>query len=422
MYKKIIFSLIGIFMLPMFVSASITPMAKIGNKYYDSLEEAILNASSADTIMLVSDVVLEDTLTINKEVNINLNGNDITAPEKVFMIKGGFLDISGNGTIKETSPNYGAIMLVGSSEVTNDKYSSVHVGKDVTLEGWSGIFINHENSKSYGVNVYLDGKINAVNDVNGGTGIGIYVNGNIKDEEAHPVVSISDDALIKSTGNGLYIAGYSTFYIGDAYIEGVESGIGIKSGKLIINGATVIGNGEDKTPTEGYNNGIKASGTAIQIESNNGYKGKIEIDISRGNFISENSNVLYEYIGRGNQSLIYSMSISGGNFVSNNGKEVFSFSDSFKDIHSGFISGGEYSSNPTEYLKSGYTTTKEDSKYNVIKSTVKLVNSNSSKSNEPTFLKSLISLIAIVALGILTYINRVRISNWLNKILNNFKK
>ena len=422
MYKKIIFSLLCIFMLPMFVKASITPMAKIGNKYYDSLEEAILNASSADTIMLVSDVVLEDTLTINKEVNINLNGNDITAAEKVFMIKGGFLDISGSGTIKETSPNYGAIMLVGSSEVTNDKYSSVHVGKDVTLEGWSGIFINHENSKSYGVNVYLDGKINAVNDVNGGTGIGIYVNGNIKDEEAHPVISISDDAEIKSTGNGLYIAGYSTFYIGDAYIEGVESGIGIKSGKLIINGATVIGNGEDKTPTEGYNNGIKASGTAIQIESNNGYKGKIEIDISRGNFISENSNVLYEYIGRGNQSLIYSMSISGGNFVSNKGKEVFSFSDSFKDIHSGFISGGEYSSNPTEYLKSGYTTTKEDSKYNVIKSTVKLVNSNSSKSNEPTFFKSLISLIAIVILGILTYINRARISNWLNKMLNNFKK
>ena len=175
MNKKIIFSLfLSFFIFPIFVSASVTPLAKVGDKYYDTLEEAIANASSTDTIMLVSDVELDNTLNINKEVNINLNGNDITAKEKVFQVKGGFLDISGSGTIRETEPNYGAIMLVGSSEVTDDKYSGVHVGKDVTLEGWSGIFINHENSKSYGVFVYLDGKINAVDDINGGSGIGVY--------------------------------------------------------------------------------------------------------------------------------------------------------------------------------------------------------------------------------------------------------
>lgn len=44
---------------------------------------------------------------------------------------------------------------------------------------------------------------------------------------------------------------------------GVESGIEIKAGKLNIDGATVIESGEDKTPTSGYNNVIKASGTAI---------------------------------------------------------------------------------------------------------------------------------------------------------------
>ena len=116
-----------------------------------------------------------------------------------------------------------------------------------------------------------------------------------------------DGAEVKSTGNGLYIAGYSTFYIGDAYIEGDESAIGIKSGKLIIDGATLVCNGEDYTPTSGYQNGIKPSGATIQIESNNGYKGKMEIDISGGNFISKNSNVIYEYIGRGDTREIYSM-------------------------------------------------------------------------------------------------------------------
>ena len=402
--KKILFSLLMFCLIPI-VSASTTPLVKIGGRVYDTLEGAINAVSEDETISLVSDVELNNTLKIKKKVNIDLNGNDITAYEKVFEVKGGYLNLSGKGTIKETKPNYGAVMLVGSSEPTNDKYSVVSVGKDVTLEGWSGIFINHENSKSYGVHVNLEGKINALNDISGGTGAGVYVNGKIQDQDYPPVVNIMDGAEIKSTGTGLYIAGYSTFNIGDAYIEGDKSAIGIKSGKLIIDGATLICNGEDKTPTEGYNNGIKASGTTIQIESNSGYKGNIELDISSGNFISKNSNVIYEYIGKGNTSKIYSISISGGTFESGKNKDVFSFSDSFKSIHSGFISGGEYSTNPTNYLKSGYTVVTDDM-YTVVKSTMKEVNSNNTKSN--SFIKCLITLLLMLIIGVVIYIKKFK--------------
>lgn len=415
--KKIFFTvLLSLFILPKVVNAGITPLAKVGDKYYSSLEEAILNVSSNDIITLISDVTLDNTLQINKTVNINLNGKTIVAAEKVFEVKGGYLNLSGSGTIKESKPKYGAVMLVGSNDATDDKYSSVHVGKDVTLEGWSGIFISHENSKSYGVVVYLDGRINAVDDVDGDTGIGVYVNGNIKDQESHPVVNISDGAQINSTGAGLYIAGYSTFYIGKANITGVESGIGIKSGILNINGANVTATGLDKTPTGGYNNGIKASGTAIQIESNNGYAGDIQIDISNGKFVSKNSHVIYEYIGRGDSSLIYSMSFSNGSFTSQAGKEVFSFSDSFKEIHSGFISGGKYSSNPSEYLKNGYSTVKESGMYSVTKSTLKTVSGNGADNSKSTFLKSLIYIFTITLLGLIVYLNRVRIGNLLSNI------
>lgn len=422
MKKIILCLLLGIVILPLKINAGVVPLAKVGDKYYSSLEEAILNVSSNDVITLISDVTLDSSLQINKTVNINLNGKTIVAPEKVFRVKGGFLDLSGSGTIKESEPKYGAVMLVGSNNSTDDKYSSVHVGKDVILEGWSGIFISHENSKSYGVVVYLDGKINAVDDIDGDTGIGVYVNGNIKDEESHPVVNISDGAEINSTGVGLYIAGYSTFYIGKASITGVESGIGIKSGILNINGADVTATGIDKTPTGGHNNGIKASGTAIQIESNDGYAGDVQIDISNGNFVSKNSHVIYEYIGRGDSSLIYSMSFSNGTFTSQSGKDVFSFSNSFKDIHSGFISGGNYSSNPSEYLKSGYSTVKENGTYSVTKSTLKTVSGNVVDNNTPTFLKSLISLIVIIILGFIIYLNRLKIGNWLSNIKYKFRK
>jgi len=306
-------------------------------------------------------------------------------------------------------------MVVGSNSSKDNKYSVVNIDEEVTLEGWSGIFITHENSKSYGVEVNFAGKINSVNDTNGGTGIGIYVNGKIKDQEKHPVVNIKDGARIKSTGNGLYIAGYSTFNIGDAYIEGEESGIGIKSGILNIDGATVVSNGEDKTPTEGYNNGIKASGTAIQIESNNGYAGKVQLNISNGNFKSKNSHVIYEYIGKGNNSLIYSMSFSNGTFISESNKDVFSFSQSFKDIHSGFISGGKYSSNPSKYLKSGYDVVNEGGIYSVTKNTLKKVSSINSDSNKSSFITSLIWIFILVILGIIIYFNR-------NRILSIFKK
>lgn len=415
MIKKIVFVLVIFCIIPI-VSASTVPLVQIGGKYYDTLEDAINAATDDDIISLISNIELDNTLEINKVVNINLNGNDITASEKVFEVKGGFLTLSGKGTVKETKPNYGAVMLIGSNNPKDDKYSGVMVGEDVTLEGWSGIFINHESSKSYGVFAYLDGKINAVNDVNGDSGIGIYVNGNIQDQTEHPIINIMDGAEIKSTGNALYIAGYSTFYIGDAYIEGIESGIGIKSGKLIIDGATVVCNGKDATPTEGYNNGMKQSGTTIQIESNTGYSGDIELDISSGNFISKNSNVIYEYIGRGNSSLIYSMSVSGGTFVSDAGKEVFSFSNSFKDIHSGFISGGEYSSDPSSYLKTGYTTIVDDDMYSVVKSTMKEVNANNiNTNNSPYFIKYFIIVISIIVFAIAIYFNREKIYYFLKK-------
>lgn len=403
--------------IPHLVNASSNAAAKIGNNFYDNLEDAIANASSTDIIMLTSNVTLENTLKINKTVNLNLNGRTITAPSKVFEVQGGTLNLDGTGTIKETLPNYGAVMIRGSASASDTNYSVVNVGKDVTLEGWSGIFINHTNSTAYGVVVNLDGKINAISDVNGESGIGVYVNGNIKHQNNPPIVNILDNAKIVSNGNGLYIAGYSIFNIGKAYISGLEAGIGIKAGVLNINGATVISTGEDSTPTEGYNNGIKASGTALQIESNPGYAGNMQIDINSGNFTSNNSHVIYEYIGKGNSTLVNSMRIAGGTFINEASKEALLFSDSFKDKHQHFITGGIYSSNPNSYLHSGYTTVLESDLFNVVKSTMKEINSNAIniQSSSNYFRPILITSLVILILIVLACFNRKNLINFLKK-------
>ena len=388
------------------VSASSTVGARIGDRYFENLEDAITASKSTDTITLTGNAALDETLNINKTVNINLNNFTISSDEKVFLVQGGSLNLSGTGKIKETNPNYGAIMVIGSEDPSKDDFSTISVGSGITLEGWSGVFISQTNGKSYGVLVNMNGKINAVNDKNGDTGIGIYVNGNIKDNVNAPVINLGNDAQINSTGTGIYAAGYATYNINGAYISGVESGIGIKSGIFNILDATIMGTGNDETPTNGNNNGINASGVSIQIESNNGYKGNIEIDIKKGSFKSKNSYVLYEYVVNNTSTKVKDINISGGTFISEADKDVISVSASFKNNHHEFISGGTYSSNPNDFLKPGYSASlNENSLYVVTSSTAQTFGTNTQGN---TF-TSILIIVGIIGLALLIWYNRAKI-------------
>jgi len=388
------------------VSASSTVGARIGDRYFENLEDAITASKSTDTITLTGNAALDETLNINKTVNINLNNFTISSDEKVFLVQGGSLNLSGIGKIKENNPNYGAIMVIGSEDPNKDDFSTISVGSGITLEGWSGVFISQTNGKSYGVLVNMNGKINAVDDKNGDTGIGIYVNGNIKDNVNAPVINLGNDAQINSTGTGIYAAGYATYNINGAYISGVESGIGVKSGIFNILDATIMGTGNDETPTNGNNNGINASGVSIQIESNNGYKGNIEIDIKKGSFKSKNSYVLYEYVVNNTSTKVKDINISGGTFISEADKDVISVSASFKNNHHEFISGGTYSSNPNDFLKPGYSSSlNENSLYVVTSSTAQTFGTNTQGN---TF-TSILIIVGIIGLALLIWYNRAKI-------------
>lgn len=334
-------------------------------------------SSSTDIINLNSNVTLDKTLNINKTVNINLNNHEIRAEEKVFLVQGGSLNLSGTGKIIETKPNYGAIVLLGSDDPTKKDYSTISVGSGILLEGWSGIFINHYNKAGYGILVNMNGSINAIDDINGNNGAGIYVNGNIKNQNNSPIINLSSTTKISSSGNGIYASGYATYNINGAYISGHDAGLGIKSGVFNILNGTIIGSGEDKTPTSGNNNGINASGVAIQIESNPGYAGNIEISIENGLINSKNSNVIYEYTVNNSSTMVKKIDISGGTFISDAKKEVFELSQSFMSKHQGFISGGIYSSEPTKELKSGYSVDKnENSLYEVVRDSINVFREN----------------------------------------------
>lgn len=417
--KKISYIIIFlILIIPTFVKASDMTLIKVGNKYYDNLQEAINNTSSNDVIYLITDIQLDETINITKTVNINLNGNNIKAKEKVFLIEGGSLHLSGKGTVKETEPYNGAIVIKGSQNQNDLNYSTLKVDKEITLEGWSGISVQHTNQKSYGILINFQGNIKAINDINGDTGIGIYVNGSIKDEKNAPIININSSSKISSTGVGLYLAGASIVNIDNANINGIESAISIKSGTLNIKNGTFYSSGKDNTPTQGNNNGTNPSGATIQIESNNGYKGNIKINISNGIFTSQNSHVIYEYIGSGNESLVKEIILSGGIYKSLSNKNIFSLSNSFINKHNKFIKGGKYSTNPDKYLVDGYTTNLLDNLYVVIQNTIKEDNLNN-HNNKTNIIKTIIYIITGTIIFISIYLNKTKILNVIKRAKHN---
>ena len=306
-------------------------------------------------------------------------------------------------------------MLKGSEDSTKENYSTVSVGKDVTLEGWSGIFINHEKYKAHGILVNMNGTIKAVDDINNSPGAGIYVNGNIQHENNSPIINLSNTTKITSTGNGIYSAGYATYNINGAYIEGVQSALGIKSGIFNIKNSTIIGTGADKTPTSSNNNGINASGTAIQIESNKGYKGNIELNIDSGKIESKKSYTIYEYTANNSNTQVKDINLTGGTYISPPNKPVISVSTSFKSTHQNFISGGTYTTNPEPYLKSGYNTKlNKDNKYEVLhvfKENTETITNNQNtepKTNNNIFKITLI-ISSIIIIGSIIFLSRKKI-------------
>ena len=200
---------------------------------------------NADTLQNMIDgsnnVVLDQNYTEKvsvakgKNVTIDLNGKTISFAEgEQFLVKGGNLNLTGKGIVKEEVPYFGAVLIKGSDKKEDINYSKVTIGKDVTLEGWSPIFIDKLNGPnkvkdSYGIIANIYGTLISVADSSGNNGAGIYVNGNIKHKENYPIINIYDSASITTDGEGIYAAGYAQWNIEGATING-GVGIGTKAG------------------------------------------------------------------------------------------------------------------------------------------------------------------------------------------------
>ena len=319
----------------------------------------------------MADVVNSTSIGIanNQEVTIDLNGNDISfASDRYFAVSGGTLTLTGEGTVKESDPYYGPILIKRS--FIQGRPLTINVDEGVTLEGSSGIFVDY-GKMNFAMNttINLKGNINSVRDRAGNVGYAIYVQGKIKNTNNYPVINIYEGSEINSVGMGIYAAGYAEWNIYGGIINAKETAIGIKSGKLNITGGTFTADGVNNIPTPAWGNGMNGSGSALQIESNDGYAQGMEINISGGEFISENAAAIYEYPDDATTSVI-DFTITGGTFKSTNYDSNFVFSQSFRKTHRGFMSNITFDKENSvldSYLAEGYVVEEQaDGTYKVV--------------------------------------------------------
>ena len=200
---------------------------------------------------------------------------------------------------------------------------------------------------AYGVTVNIEGTLISKPDTRGDKGHGIYINGQIQHLDNAPVINVSG-ASVTSEGDGIYAAGYATWNIVDSNVSGYGMGIGIKAGKLNISGDSVIRcTGPNEAPTDGFSNGINASGAAIQIESNDGYAGNIAIDIKDGQIISDNGYSIYEYANGDDNLRLDKLDITGGSF-----QGAFMVSEALYESKAEVIdiTGGSYDRSVADYV------------------------------------------------------------------------
>lgn len=364
-------------------------VASVGEKNYKTLAAAVKNAAAGDTVKLIKPVELTETLTIDKEIDLDLNKNTITIKDSVA--EDGILISTSedadvviyNGTITDergkdkSAIGKNTIDIKGQANVTTkDLTVEAYAPKDQSSPYYNYLLrIQPDDSKNVG-SLTLDAgtKIQELSNgydetygVVGVTAIGAYANGNDVPENYEGVkVVIKDGASVETTGYALSGNGSkhgTTFIIegGNLYskestaiyhpqmgtmtisgdntvIKGGNTGIEVRAGNVTIKDGVVEGLA---TPTEvdGNGNGTTSAGAGIAIAQHT-TKLPINVTITGGEI--KGYSAFYESNPQKNLENDLNkinISIVDGTFTATNGGTTPIYSEDKQN----FITGGTYS-------------------------------------------------------------------------------
>lgn len=364
-------------------------VASVGEKNYKTLAAAVKNAAAGDTVKLIKPVELTETLTIDKEIDLDLNKNTITIKDSVA--EDGILISTSedadvviyNGTITDERGKDKSVIgkntidIKGQANVTTkDLTVGAYAPKDQSSPYYNYLLrIQPDDSQNVG-SLTLDAgtKIQELSNgsgetygVVGITAMGAYDDGNNVPENYEGVkVVIKDGASVETTGYALSGNGSkhgTTFIIegGNLYskestaiyhpqmgtmtisgdntvIKGGNTGIEVRAGNVTIKDGVVEGLA---TPTEvdGNGNGTTSAGAGIAIAQHT-TKLPINVTITGGEI--KGYSAFYESNPQKNPENDLNkinISIVDGTFTATNGGTTPIYSEDKQN----FITGGTYS-------------------------------------------------------------------------------
>lgn len=306
-------------------------IAKVDNSYSPSLASAVAAATSGQTITLLKDTALTSSISIEKNVTLDLGG-------KTLSRKGGMLlDIYGNVTIQN-----GTIAMTDTTrsgaDIWVNQTAKLTVEKSTTISAPINSFAIAYYQDCTAAEVTLKGTLT-------GEGSGITVNGNIKDKDSSNQNTsnklILDGTTINVKGHGIYQAGYATttFTENASTIAG-STGIEVRAGNLTVTNSTITGNGTFKCAGNG--DGTTTDGVGIAIAQ---HTTKLPINVTISGGTISGTYAVYESNPQTNDAdsiAKVKLSITDGNF---NGSTAAVYSQDVKD----FITGGLFTTDPTAY-------------------------------------------------------------------------
>lgn len=330
-------------------------VAEVGDVQYATLTEAINAASDGQTIKLLADSTGNTTATISDGRKLTLDMNGFNAGFSQYSnisIYHGGLNITGSGKLYEEKPYFAPVVIYGSDNSKAADYTTVTVGKDVTLEGWSGLFIDqHDEHKetAYGIKATVKGTLHSVKDFQGYGGHALYVQGVITATEGNVPEIILDGATLNTdVGNGMYLAGYAKTTITNSTITSTgenSTGIEIRAGKLTISGNTTVSGGKGEFVADPNGNGSTTNNVALAVVQHT-TKLPVIVTVEGGTF--NGGAALYQADEQDNGADAVAkvqISVEDGTF---NGVV-------YSENKTNFITGGTFSEKPDEdYCAEGY--------------------------------------------------------------------
>ena len=346
-------------------------VAAINDTKYSTLAEAIKAAKDGDTVVVLRNVSVPSSITVDKNITIDLNEKEVDGGSTTPMfstqgdvtIKNGTLLPGKNGSAIYA---YGKLSLekvniTGVAEKKSLLYvnynADVTIDKDSALSATSttnptatkspspAIFISGQDEETtYDPKLSIYGSVSTVKMP--------AIQGNGTDRGTSHIF-IYDGATVKSEKLAMYLPQPCEVNISGGEISGYCA-IGIKSGTLNITGGTVNGVHNDTVIGDEYSqtNGISYDGSAILIDSYIGYAGQVQINISGDATIKSDYSTAIREIGNNeSKTNLVAISITGGRVSAGTGMDCVKVRDVSATTVA--ISDGLFTSDVTKYCVTG---------------------------------------------------------------------